>query len=133
SQVLFDFNGDGKVDWFRSAPPGLVVDFGDGAGNFTEGSVTFPIAGTDSNDNASFLPADFDGDGKIDLLVLVGGNYDGTPGKTLYWHNNGNLTFTDMTTSAGIPPNGTIAKAIADFDQAADTDFIPIPTNSIPP
>src|SRR5262249_13347239 len=44
SQVLFDFNGDGKVDWFRSAPPGLVVDFGDGNGNFTEGSLTFPIA-----------------------------------------------------------------------------------------
>ncbi|MFO0966215.1 MAG: Calx-beta domain-containing protein [Gemmataceae bacterium] len=133
SQVLFDFNGDGKVDWFRSAPPGLVVDFGDGNGGFTEGSLSFVIAGTDSNDNASFLPADFDGDGKTDLLVLVGGNYDGTPGKTLYWHNNGNLTFTDMTASAGIPANGTIAKGIGDFDQDGDVDFIAIQNKSMPP
>ena len=59
----------------------------------------------DSNDNASFPPADLDGDGKIDLLVLVGGNYDGTPGKTMLWHNNGNMTFTDVTASSGIPAN----------------------------
>ena len=102
-QVMFDFNGDGKVDWFRSAPPGLVVDFGDGMGGFTAGSLTFTIPGTTSNNNASFLPGDFDGDGKIDLLVLTGGNYDGTPGATALWQNNGNMTFTDVTASSGLP------------------------------
>src|SRR5262249_49956234 len=133
SQVLFDFNGDGKVDWFRSAPPGLVVDFGDGAGNFTEGSLTFPIPGTDSNNNASFLPGDFDGDGRIDLLVITGGNYDGTPGKTALWHNNGNMTFTDITGSAGIPANGTIAKGVGDFNQDGKLDFIALENKSMPP
>src|SRR5262249_27720018 len=133
SQVLFDFNGDGKVDWFRSAPPGLVVDFGDGAGNFTEGSLTFTIPGTDSNNNASFLPGDFDGDGKIDLLVLVGGNYDGTPGNTMVWHNNGDLTFTDVTASSGLPANGTLVKGIGDFDQDGDLDLIAVQNKSMPP
>src|SRR4029079_12085857 len=63
SQVLIDFHRDRKVDLLPSAPPGLVVDFGNGSGGFTENSLTFTIPGTDSNNNASFLPADFDGDG----------------------------------------------------------------------
>ena len=133
SQVLLDFNGDGKVDWLRSAPPGLVVDFGNGAGGFTENSLTFAIPGTSSNDNASFLPSDFDGDGDIDLLVLTGGNYDGTPGKTAYWRNNGNLTFTDVTATSGIPADGTIAKGVGDFDQDGDTDFIATENKTMPP
>lgn len=133
SQVLMDFNGDGKVDWLRSAPPGLVIDFGDGNGGFTQGSLTFTIPGTDSNDNASFLPGDFDGDGKIDLLILTGGNYDGTLGKTALWHNNGNMTFTDVTASAGIPTNGTIAKGVGDFNQDGNLDFVATENKSMPP
>jgi hypothetical protein len=132
SQVMIDFNDDGKVDWLRSAPPGLVVDFGNGAG-FTAGSLTFTIPGTTSNENASFLPADFDDDGDVDLLVVQGGGYDGTLGKTSYWRNNGNLTFTDVTAGAGIPANGTIAKGIGDYDHDGDTDFIAIENKSMPP
>src|SRR5262249_27789038 len=65
--------------------------------------------------------------------VLVGGNYDGTPGKTLLWRNNGDGTFTDVTASSGIPSNGTIAKGIGDFDQDGDVDFIAIENKSMPP
>jgi hypothetical protein len=133
SQVLIDFNGDGKVDWLRSAPPGLAVDFGNGAGGFTENSLTFSIPGTDSNNNASFLPADFDDDGDTDLLVLTGGNYDGTVGKTAYWRNSGNLTFTDITATVGIPLNGTMVKGIGDFDQDGDSDFIATENKTMPP
>jgi hypothetical protein len=132
-QVMFDFNGDGNVDWFRSAPPGLVVDFGDGHGGFTEGSRTFPIPGTDSNNNANFLPGDFNGDGKIDLLVMTGGGYDGTVGKTAYWRNNGDGTFTDVTASVGLPANGFVAKGVGDFDQDGDIDVIGIQNKSMPP
>ena len=112
---------------------GLVVDFGNGTGGFTAGSLSFAVPGTTSNENASFLPADFDDDGDIDLLVVNGGGYDGTLGKTSYWRNNGNLTFTDVTASAGIPTNGTIARGIGDFDQDGDTDFIAIENKSMPP
>src|SRR5262249_18008681 len=96
-------------------------------------SRTFTIPGTDSNDNASFLPGDFDGDGDIDLLVITGGNYDGTPGKTAYWRNNGNMTFTDVTAAAGIPPDRTIAKGVGDFNQDGFTDFIALENKSMPP
>jgi hypothetical protein len=133
SQVMMDFNGDGNADWLRSAPPGLVVDFGNGAGGFTAGSLSYIVPGTSSNENASFLPADFDDDGDIDLLVVNGGGYDGTLGMTSYWRNNGNLTFTDVTAAASIPTNGTIARGIGDFDQDGDTDFIAIENKSMPP
>jgi hypothetical protein len=133
SQVMMDFNEDGNVDWLRSAPPGLVVDFGNGAGSFTAGSLSFTIPGTTFNENASLLPADFDDDGDVDLLVVQGGGYDGTLGKTSFWRNNGNLTFTDTTTADGIPANGTISKGIGDYDHDGDTDFIAIENKSMPP
>ena len=66
-------------------------------------------------------------------MVLTGGNYDGTVGKTAYWRNNGNLTFTDITASVGIPTNGTIVKGIGDFDQDGDTDFIATENKTMPP
>ena len=132
-QILFDFNGDGKLDWFRSAEPGLVVDLGDGNGHFTEGSFTFAIPGTDSNNNANFLPGDFDGDGKTDLLVMVGGGYDGNLGKTMVWHNNGNMTFTDVTAASGLPANGTVVKGVGDFNEDGFLDIIVVENKSMPP
>jgi glucose/arabinose dehydrogenase len=132
SQVMMDFNGDGNVDWLRSAPPGLVVDYGNGSGGFALSSVMFPVPNTTSNDNASFLPADFDGDGDLDLLVLTGGGYEGTNGRTAYWRNNGNQTFTAVTAS-GIPADGVLAKGIGDYDQDGDTDFIAVETKAMPP
>jgi hypothetical protein len=133
SKVMMDFNSDGKVDWLRSAPPGLVVDFGNGAGNFTAGSLTFNVPDTTSNNNASYLPADFDNDDDIDLLVLTGGGYDGTLGKTSYWRNNGNLTFTHIIVGTGIPTDGTIAKGSGDYDHDGDTDFIAVENKAMPP
>jgi hypothetical protein len=67
------------------------------------------------------------------LLVLTGGNYDGTVGKTAYWRNNGNLTFTDVTAAVGIPTIGTMVKGIGDFDQDGDTDFIATENKTMPP
>jgi hypothetical protein len=106
---------------------------GNGNGTFALNSLTFAVPNTSSNNNASFLPADFDDDGDIDLLVLTGGGYDNTSGRTAYWRNNGNQTFTDVTGSSGIPLAGVLAKGIGDYDQDGDTDFIAIENRQMPP
>jgi len=133
AQVLADLDGDGNVDWLRAAPPGLVVDRGDGHGGFIANAYTLAIPGTDSNDNANFIPGDFDGDGDVDLLVMVGGGYDGTDGRTILYRNDGNMVFTDVTAAAGLPLSGTVVKGVGDLDQDGDTDLIAIAHRAMPP
>ena len=128
-----DLNRDGKVDWLRGAPPGLQIDFGNGAFGFAEDSLSIAIPGTSSNENANFIPADLDGDGDIDLLALVGGGYDDTPGRTIVFRNQGFPSFVDATAASGLPVNGTLVKGIGDFDQDGDVDLIAVTNKSLPP
>ena len=133
AQVFADLDRDGSIDWLRAAPPGLVVDRGDGAGGFIAEAFTLAIPGTGSNDNANFLPGDFDRDGDVDLLAMVGGGYDDTDGRTIFYRNDGNLTFTDVTTAAGLPGPGTVVKGVGDFDQDGDSDLIAVAHRAMPP
>jgi hypothetical protein len=60
---------------------------------------------------------DYDGDGFIDLITL-GHVQDLTGSISQLWHNNGDGTFTDVTSQAGLDPhNGDAHGAVwADFD-----------------
>src|SRR5436309_15583925 len=61
--------------------------------------------------------ADYDGDGFIDLITL-GHVQDITGSISQLWHNNGDGTFIDVTTQAGLDPhNGDAHGAVwGDFD-----------------
>jgi len=137
TQVLADFNRDGRVDWLRAAPPGIEIDFGDGSGGFALDSFSLAIPGTDFNNNANVLPGDFDGDGDIDLLVMTGGGYDDTAGHTDYYRNDGLIggmpQFSLQTAAANLPGEGLVVKGIGDYDLDGDLDLIGILDKRLPP
>src|SRR5262245_4304378 len=127
-QVVADFNRDGRVDWLRAAPPGIEIDFGDGAGGFAEDSYSLTIPNTDSNNNANVIPGDFDNDGDIDLLVMVGGGYDDTNGRTYYYRNDGLVggvpQYSDQTAASGLPVDGLVVKGVGDYDTHGDLELL---------
>ena len=137
TQVLADFNRDGTVDWLRAAPPGIEIDFGDGAGGFATDSFAITIPGTDSNNNANVIPGDFDGDGDIDLLVMTGGGYDDTDGRTDFYRNDGVVggvpQFSLQTASTNLPADGLVVKGVGDYDVDGDLDLIAIQNKELPP
>ena len=137
TQVLADFNRDGRVDWLRAAPPGIEIDFGDGSGGFAQDSYSLTIPDTDSNNNANVIPGDFDNDGDIDLLVMVGGGYDDTNGRTYYYRNDGAVggvpQYSDQTAAAGLPADGLVVKGVGDYDLDGALDLIGIQDKQLPP
>ncbi len=97
-----DFNGDGKLDVIASpevGPPSAQIFWGNGDGTFTAGPTVpipsgfVPVGTTSSNGFPVATTCDYNGDGKLDLLIedaktgiiqVLWGNGDGTfsPGPT---------------------------------------------------
>jgi hypothetical protein len=97
--TLADVNRDGKLDAIvtladtQSGKYSYAVCFGDGHGNLTFNANTIvPIQGPLGAPLAATL-GDFNGDGKLDLLVPTADNSDGRWRLTVYFAN-GNGTFT---------------------------------------
>ncbi len=68
--------------------------------------------------------ADYDGDGYVDIITL--GHVQSLTGSiSQLWHNNGDGTFTDVTTQAGLDPHdGDAHSAVwADFDNDGHLDL----------
>jgi VCBS repeat protein len=137
TQVLADFNRDRRVDWLRAATPGIEFDLGDGNGGFATDSIAITIPNTDSNNNANIIPGDFDNDGDLDLLVMVGGGYDDTNGRTYYYRNDGIAggvpQFSDQTAASGLPSDGLVVKGVGDYDLDGSLDLIGIQDKQLPP
>ncbi|MDX2086977.1 MAG: VCBS repeat-containing protein [Kofleriaceae bacterium] len=127
-QAMVDINRDGKVDWLHCSSSGVQFNFGDGHGGFANNSKTLANPGSDS---IAPIPADVDDDGDIDLVVQWG-RYDDENGRTRLYLNDGDMNFTNATTSAGLYEAGLAVIGVADVDQDGDADLIGLESKALP-
>ncbi len=143
--VFFDYDGDGWLDLYfvNSAGPGVLYH-NEGDGNFTDKTASAGVA--DSGYGLGTAAADYDGDGDLDLYV---GNYAKfrpelhepcirsgdivvycgpeafEPQRDVFYRNEGDGTFVDITEQAGFLPAAAkeLGSFFIDYDQDRDPDL----------
>ena len=97
---------------------GNVLYLGNPDGTWSENSA--PAAGVESFDSWAVSFFDADNDGYEDLLVGV---IQPTNMSEMFFRNNGDGTFTDISVAAGMIAGDSRGSAIADFDRDGKMDF----------
>ncbi len=147
--VFADYNGDGNVDLYVTNYGENVLYHNNGDSTFTDVTKTAGVGCPLWSTGAAF--ADYDGDNDLDLYVCNYVNYDlekfqqkkaeseqfgklvpnalnpvvFEPQDNVFYRNNGDGTFTDITAEAGVAaPSGRSMQAIfSDFDNDNDLDL----------
>ena len=114
--ALGDLNGDGDLDLLVAAQtqtgPGISVLLGSSGSTFTQGS-EFVVGGFR---NPEFVMGDLNGDGRLDIVVSLGGTF------VIVRIGNGDGTFGAATQFA--VGSGAEKPALADFDGDGDLDIV---------
>lgn len=108
--VMVDIDADGDLDIYvckQEHANALYIN--DGRGHFVESAHAFGLDHSSASTNAAFL--DYDRDGDLDMYLVVNGDgrgeyYVKRGQPDLFYRNNGNRTFTDVSTDAGITDAG---------------------------
>jgi len=144
SCAVGDYDNDGKNDLAIALSNRVLLFHNDGGGKFSDVTES---AGIDSPANTvpiALTFVDFDHDGDLDLFVTgstgfrVGAQSSGgkTPNPSapnVLWRNNGNKTFTNWTTQAGVQGTGkTTSATLSDINNDRAVDLVVTGSNGAP-
>jgi tetratricopeptide (TPR) repeat protein len=127
--IVADTDNDGKADVLLHGRGGIALwrqkSGGDGSAVDFE-DVTAGTGITTTLDVTTAALVDFDHDGDTDLVIGGAARTDGSPAPLAAWRNNGNGTFTDISSTALPGQAPLVAQAIvpADVDLRRDIDLI---------
>jgi Tfp pilus assembly protein PilF len=120
-----DFDNDGKTDVAVCLNDGLRLLRNTGEGKFEDVTESVGIRREKGCAGVTFV--DYDHDGDLDLYITMAAD-SGSPGAgahNVLWRNNGNSTFTDISSDTGLGVAATGAGVVTtDFNNDRAIDFV---------